>query len=167
MTLSRTGTWTVAAAGATAGLLGFTYWWIHRKDGPGVGYVQGEPVNLLLVTIDGKPVEAKTADAFRRMRSAAAAADVRLRVVSGFRTMAEQEYFFNCYQTGNCNGGNFAERPGYSEHQSGRALDLNTRVSGVHAWLVARAHEFGFYATVPSEPWHWEHWESPPFWAWA
>ena len=162
MSLSRAGTWAVGATGVTVGLLRFFYWWIHRMDGPGVGYVEGEPINVTLVTIDGKPVESRTASAYLRMRSAAAAEGIKLTIVSGFRTMAEQEYFFECYQTGECNDGHYVQRPGYSEHQSGRALDLNTRSPGVQSWLPVHAHKYGFHATVPDEPWHWEHWESPP-----
>lgn len=162
MSASRAGVWTVGATGVAVGLLRFIYWWSHRKDGPGVGYVDGEPVDLMLVTIDGKAVESRTAGAYLRMRTAASAEGVKLTVVSGFRTMAEQEYFYDCYRTRKCNDGHFAERPGYSEHQSGRALDLNARTPGVHAWLVTHAGEHGFYDTVPSEPWHWEYWESPP-----
>lgn len=165
MSLSRAGALTVGATGFTVGLLRLTYWWVHRKDGPGVGYLDGEPMSLVLVTIDGKPVESRTADAYLRMCSAAAADGVKLKVASGFRTMAEQEHFFECYQSGECNDGHYAQRPGYSEHQSGRALDLNTRTPGVQVWLLAHAREYGFYATVPGEPWHWEYWESPPFWS--
>lgn len=164
MTLTRTGVLTLGATGFAMGLLRFTHWWHHRKDGPGIGYIAGEPVALQLVTIDGKPVETHTASAFIRMRKAAAADDVELSIVSAFRTMAEQEYLYRCYRTGDCNNGNYADPPGFSEHQSGRALDLNTRIPGVHPWLVQYAREYGFYATVPSEPWHWEYWgKTPPF----
>ena len=72
--------------------------------------------------------------------------------------MEEQRFLYDCYQTGQCNHGNFAEVPGYSTHQSGRALDLNRLGPGVHAWLLAHARRFGFVATVPGEPWHWEFW---------
>jgi len=150
-------------SGSAAGLAGLVRWWHHRKDGPGTGYIDGMPVELMLVTIDGKAVEAQTAAAYRRMRDAAAAAGVALTIVSGFRTLAEQEHLHECYRTGKCNHGNYAEQPGYSEHQSGRALDLNARAAGVQDWLLAHANEHGFFATVAGEPWHWEYWgDSPP-----
>jgi LAS superfamily LD-carboxypeptidase LdcB len=38
--------------------------------------------------------------------------------------MAEQTYLYNCYLSGNCNSGNLAARPGYSNHQSGLAMDI-------------------------------------------
>jgi len=118
-----------------------------------MGYERGVPVDLTVVQIDGKPVELHTAQMFARMRAAAKAAGVILRVVSGFRTMAEQEVLYAAYLAGT---GAQAARPGFSNHQSGRALDLNTRDPGVYAWLTAHAREFGFRRTVPSEIWHWE-----------
>lgn len=154
----------LGAAGVVGlGLYRLVHWWHHSQDGVATGYVNGEPFELVLVTIDGKPVEAETAAAFRRMRQAAETTGVRLKVVNGFRTMEEQQHLHRCYVTGGCNGGHFAEGPGHSQHQSGRALDLNRRAPSVQEWLLAHASEHGFYATVPGEPWHWEFWgRSPP-----
>ena len=132
-----------------------TLWREHRKL-PAVGFVDGVPIPLSVVTIDGKPVEAATAEAFRAMRQAAAANGVRLQVVSGFRTMDEQRTLYRCYLEKNCNNGNLAAKPGYSNHQSGQALDLNSKRAGVLAWLRSHASEFGFFETIESEPWHWE-----------
>ncbi len=122
------------------------------------GYKSGSAFTITVVEADGKPVEEKTASMYARMQKAAAADGVLIRVVSGFRTMAEQKYLYNCYLTGSCNGGNLAAKPGYSNHQSGHALDLNTSSGGVYSWLTKHAHEYGFERTVPSEIWHWEYW---------
>lgn len=122
------------------------------------GYKAGSAFTITVVEADGKPVEEKTASMYARMQKAAAADGVALRVVSGFRTNAEQKYLYNCYVTGSCNGGNLAARPGYSNHQSGHALDLNASASGVYSWLSKHADEYGFKRTVPSENWHWEYW---------
>ena len=148
----------VALAGLTGGvsLLGMYYWWRHRHDGSGVGYVNGKPITLTLVTVDGKPVEVSTAAAFAQLRAAARAHGVNLRVVSGFRTFDEQEHLHQCFLTGRRNNGNFAQPPGYSSHQSGRALDLTVRADGTLSWLRENARLFHFYETVPDEPWHWE-----------
>jgi len=154
---------TLGAVGVVGfGLYRLAHWWNHRADGVATGYANGEPFEVVLVTVDGKPVETGTAAAYLRMRQAAAAAGVRLQIVSGFRSMGEQEYLHRCHVTGRCNNGNFAEQPGYSKHQSGRALDLNARATGVYAWLVDHAGEHGFYETVPGEPWHWEFWGRTP-----
>jgi hypothetical protein len=56
--------------------------------------------------------------------------------------------------------GNLAAKPGYSNHQSGHALDLNTSSAGVYAWLEHHGATYGFKRTVPSEIWHWEYWGS-------
>ncbi|MBZ5712138.1 D-alanyl-D-alanine carboxypeptidase family protein [Nannocystis pusilla] len=127
-----------------------------------VGYVQGSSFTITVVTVDGKPVEVETANAYYAMQQAAAADGVSIKVVSGFRTMAEQEYLYGCYINCNCNNCNLAAKPGYSNHQSGHALDLNTAAAGVLNWLEAHGDEFGFEATVPSEDWHWEWWGGGP-----
>lgn len=120
-----------------------------------VGYRSGHAFSICVVSIDGKPVEVHTAIAYHRMAHAAAASGVFLRVVSGFRTMAQQRALYAAYRAGH---GNLAAPPGYSNHQSGHALDLNTSRSGVYRWLAFHGRAYGFKRTVASEAWHWEHW---------
>ncbi len=120
------------------------------------GYDGGRSFQITVVEVDGKPVERATANAYALMRDAAAAEGVRLRVVSGFRTYAEQSYLYDCYRFCRCNSCNLAAPPGYSNHNSGYALDLNTASPGVYPWLDRNARRFGFIRTVPSEDWHWE-----------
>lgn len=48
-------------------------------------------------------------------------------------------------------------KPGFSNHQNGRAFDFNTGIPSVYKWMVANAPKFGFVRTVPSERWHWEY----------
>lgn len=121
------------------------------------GYRSGHKMNICVTTIDGHYVEVNTARAYLRMRKAARNAGVSIRVVSGFRSMASQRYLYHCYLSKACNGGNLAAVPGYSNHQSGHALDLNTSAGGVYSYLVNHGHAYGFRRTVPSEKWHWEH----------
>lgn len=121
------------------------------------GYRRGKKIRICVTKIDGKLVEVNTARAYLRMRSAARKKGVTLHVVSGFRSMAQQRYLYNCYKTKRCNGGNLAAPPGYSNHQSGKALDLNTSSRGVYTFLANRGRAYGFRRTVPSEKWHWEH----------
>ena len=109
-----------------------------------------------------------TACAFDKMATAAKQAGVTITINSGFRTIARQNYFWNCYQTKACNNGNLAARPGTSNHGRGIALDLNTDCgkqsgdkpscggSAVYQWLYNHAHTYGFIRTVQTEPWHWE-----------
>ncbi len=120
-------------------------------------YKAGSPRDIRVITIGGKLVSKTTGHAFLKMQRAADAAGVHLAINSGFRTMSEQRYFYNCYVTRSCNSGNIAARPGYSNHQSGTALDLTTS-----SWLSNNAGRFGFRRTVPSEPWHYEYEGSDP-----
>lgn len=131
----------------------------EHKD---TGYVKGDPFTITVVTVDGKPVEVETANAFYQMAQAAAKDGVTIKVVSGFRTMKEQEYLYACYINCNCNNCNLAAKPGYSNHQSGHALDLNTGGGGVLGWLNNHGKTYGFSRTVPSEDWHWEWWGGGP-----
>jgi hypothetical protein len=135
---------------------------ISCEQSTGTGYVDGNPFTIELVKVDGKPVEIATANAFWVMQQKAASQGVNIAVVSGFRTMAEQQYLYSCYVNCSCNSCNLAAKPGYSNHQSGHALDLNTGAPGVLAWLKAHGSDYGFTATVASEAWHWEWWGGGP-----
>ncbi|UJR37389.1 hypothetical protein I4U23_030094 [Adineta vaga] len=120
-------------------------------------------------TAQDNTMTTSTACAFDKMASAAKQAGVAITIASGFRTVARQEYFWNCYQTKKCNNGNLAARPGTSNHGRGIALDVNTNCgtqsgakpncggSKVYQWLYNNAHKYGFKRTVQSEPWHWEY----------
>jgi len=121
------------------------------------GYRNGAAFTITVIEVDGKPVEVQTANHYVAMQQAAGRAGVTLAITSGFRTQAEQQRLWNCYQNCNCNNCNLAARPGYSPHQSGTALDLaNTRSAPVSNWLNANARTFGFVANVAGEPWHWD-----------
>ena len=119
------------------------------------GYADGVAVDLVVVDVDGHPVEIQTAAALVAMQAHADDDDVTLRVVSGFRTMAEQERLYACFVECTCNNCELAAAPGTSEHQSGRAVDLNTSEPGSYNWLDDHGAEHGFARTEPSEEWHW------------
>jgi hypothetical protein len=126
------------------------------------GYVSGDSFPIIVVNVDGKPAELQSANAYWVMKQAALIDGIDLQISSAFRTWAEQEYLYNCYLNQNCNNGNLAASPGYSNHQSGHAFDLNTSDDGVLNWLNNHGARFGFERTVSSEPWHWEWWGGGP-----
>ena len=128
-----------------------------------VGFHKGKRQPLTTIRIDDDLVETSTANAYWAMRDAAAEEALALTIYSGFRTNAEQAWFYRCYECGCCNGGVLAAKPGFSNHQSGHALDIDTWPDGVLPWLKANAARFGFTNTVRSEPWHWEYSGSPTF----
>ena len=120
------------------------------------GYRKGAPSPICVTRVDGLAVECGTAMVFLQMRDSAARDGVTLRIVSGFRTMKEQQVLHACHKQGKCP---LAAKPGYSHHQDGLALDLNAKDSGVYDWLSRNASTYGFRRTVASEPWHWERYE--------
>lgn len=56
-------------------------------------------------------------------------------------------------------------KPGYSNHNSGLAIDLNCYGAKLNSafnqpifeWLMLNAYKYGFVRTVKSEEWHWEY----------
>ncbi|MBK6695494.1 MAG: D-alanyl-D-alanine carboxypeptidase family protein [Myxococcales bacterium] len=109
-----------------------------------------------VIRIDGKKITIPTGNAFLKLRELAQEKGIDLVLNSGFRTMAEQEHLYQCYQTGGCNNGNLAARPGYSNHQSGRALDIGTGQRAALNRLI-RENGLDWRLTVPSEAWHYEY----------
>jgi hypothetical protein len=124
---------------------------VNCRERADTAYTNGRPSPIMVISIAGKPVAKAAGHAFLRLQAAARAEGIKVGLTSGFRTMEQQRYLYNCYRTGSCNNGNLAARPGYSNHQNGRALDISTS-----DWLQRNGRRFGFVRTVPSEPWHWE-----------
>lgn len=117
------------------------------------GYRHGVEVPICVTKVQGKLVEVHTAAAFQALAAAARADGITIRIVSGFRTMKRQRELYAAYRAGR---GNLAAHPGFSNHQSGKALDLNTSGPGVYRWMANHAGAHHFRRTVASEKWHWE-----------
>ena len=115
-------------------------------------------------------------DAFGAMAAAAATDSISLQADSGFRSLGFQRRIMKRRLA---SGDSFDKvllsvaPPGYSEHHTGRALDLcpseaNFAFTATYDWLRENAARFGFYETLPEDPaapltwesWHWT-W-SPP-----
>ncbi|MFL6574566.1 MAG: D-alanyl-D-alanine carboxypeptidase family protein [Burkholderiales bacterium] len=116
------------------------------------------------------------AGAWVSLREAARAEGVALAIVSAFRSVERQAEIVRAKLAG---GVSIAEilsvsaPPGYSEHHSGRAVDVTTggvrplelefEGSDAFAWLSRHAERFGFVLSYPRqnrygylyEPWHW------------
>ena len=135
---------------------------IEAKHGlvsePVLGYQNGQHRPLLIVDMPSAPqtkvrAEVHTALAYFRMEEAARRFGIQLQLNSGFRTNDQQQEVFDLYRKGR---GPLAARPGFSNHQSGYALDIDTRPPRVRSWLGRHGYRYGFQRTVPSESWHWE-----------
>ena len=118
------------------------------------GYTNGEKTKIKIVDCGNSEAEVHTAIAFRAMEKAASKAGLDLRIRSGFRSHEKQKRLYKEYQRGE---GHLAARPGYSNHESGRALDIYITDYRVFEWLKQHASEYGFHRTVPGEAWHWEY----------
>ena len=127
---------------------------------------------------DGKPVRLtpRAAAAWKKMCKAAARDGVTLIPLSGFRSIARQTRLIRTkLATGRPLDDilRYVAAPGYSEHHTGRAIDIgdpeDTSVEESFArtrasrWLRRHAEKFGFHLSYPRgnrhgigyEPWHW------------
>ena len=115
---------------------------------------------------------------WRAMKAAAQAEGVALRIVSAFRSVERQAEIVRAKLDRGLSLDAILEvsaPPGYSEHHTGRAVDITTEgvpaleveFEKTHAfrWLLTHAGEFGFSLSYPAgnahgyayEPWHWCH----------
>lgn len=114
--------------------------------------------------------------AWEKMRMAAQQDGIEIYLVSAFRSFERQ---LELVQLKRQRGQSFDEifsvmaPPGYSEHHSGRAVDIGTsgtppleidfEVTTAFTWLCNHARRFGFRLSYPRgndagyqyEPWHW------------
>lgn len=144
-----------------------------------------EPARLIYAQADRyrRPLwlEARSAPAWLAMRAAAKADGLLLEAISGYRSWDYQAGIL-CRKL--AAGQTLAQilavntAPGFSEHHSGRAIDIGAQgeppaaesfeQTPQFAWLSERAAEFGFYMSYPREnphgviyePWHWC-WQPP------
>lgn len=122
-----------------------------------LGYSKGKSFQLQVASIgNGQVMRPDAAAAFIAMRAAAAQDGITLAVSYAYRSMEEQEMLYAKYLAGT---GSLAAKPGFSNHQSGVAVDIRVgnTTSSTYRWLANNAFRFGFKRTVASEPWHWEH----------
>jgi D-alanyl-D-alanine carboxypeptidase len=102
------------------------------------GYKSGQKTRIQLVEVSGVELEAATARAFRTMAKAARKVGIEIGIRSGFRSHEKQKQLYRDYKRG---WGHLAAKPGYSNHQNGKALDI---------YIDDKR-------TVKREAWHWEY----------
>ena len=127
----------------------------------------------------GHPLRQGTTDAIVDLFAAAKAdAGFQLVIASGYRTYAGQQFAYNGYLSslGQAGADATSARPGFSEHQTGMAVDILDTASGCGVegacfgnapagqWLAANAWRYGFILRYPEdktpvtgyeyEPWH-------------
>jgi D-alanyl-D-alanine carboxypeptidase len=151
---------------------------VHRK------IIEAEHAALAPIakTPDGKSnhlARQETVGAFQRMAEEAEKQSVRLKIIWAYRAHhLQQEQFTEAHKKHGKRGAiRWLAPPGYSEHQTGWALDIGDamdpeaddnplfeRTKAFH-WLKQNAHHYGFELSFPPanwqgvsyEPWHWRY----------
>lgn len=117
-------------------------------------------------------------DAYINMYNAAKEDNINLIINSSYRDYEKQNNIYEDYKNwyGTIKADKQAARPGYSEHQTGLAIDvftLDNQLSGTfkdstgYAWLKNNAYKYGFIERYPEgkeyltgyefESWHWRY----------
>lgn len=141
-------------------------------------YILEENLTELPNDIDQRMIrlEVNAAKAWQEMKAAAKTAGINLKIFSGFR---DYDYQRKLIERRVARGLSFDDTlkvlaaPGFSEHHTGRALDITTDDSApgeeefentaAFSWLESNAHKFKFKMSYPRgnpwgfiyEPWHW------------
>lgn len=126
------------------------------------GYYKGVAKEIQLKELPGYPgkylqtAPVDTYTPFLRMRTAALADGHQIQLNSAFRTMAHQRDLYKTYRN---KGKPKASAPGYSPHQMGRAVDIQTAggTLPIYFWLIKNSQRFGFFKTEPTESWHFQY----------
>jgi len=109
--------------------------------------------------------------AFRTMQADGAKAGLSYWITSGYRSYSYQSQLYNNYaaRDGYAKADTYSARPGYSEHQTGLAMDINVAGDSFgytpeSKWLAANCWKYGFIIRYPQgkqnitgykyEPWH-------------
>ncbi|MDU9389243.1 D-alanyl-D-alanine carboxypeptidase family protein [Pseudomonas japonica] len=138
-----------------------------------VEYPEARVLAIAEIDEDGRrfELEPEAAAAWRQLRAAAARDHVELWLVSAFRSIEYQARIIR-YKLGKQQSLEqilqSSAPPGFSEHHTGRAVDINSlepefEHSAAFEWLKQHAERFGFHLSYPRdnamgyryEPWHW------------
>lgn len=131
----------------------------------------------LMYAFSGKKIKSEVYDAFKSMVNAAKGEGLKIVANSTYRTYTYQKNTYNNFKNnkGKTYADNYAARPGFSEHQTGLAVDVSTLNSTMDnfeetnefKWLEQHANEYGFILRYPKgkeyitgynyESWHYRY----------
>ena len=139
------------------------------------------PNNLVILDEYAKPgirLNSEAYDKFKKMASDAYLQDeLKLRIVSAYRSFEYQENLYNKYLKFESQDkvDTYSARSGYSEHQTGLAIDIDNEIIEYNkfhltrefAWMSNNAYKYGFILRYPLgkenitgykyEPWHYRY----------
>ena len=138
-----------------------------------------DSIETTLVKVDENfsvPLEKEAAEKYLQLKEYLASLGIRVEILSGYRHQGTQERIWreSVAEHGEAHTRRYVAQPGYSEHQTGLALDLtlydakNDKVEDddieAYSALFPHLHKFGFILRYPEgkenvtgypfEPWH-------------
>lgn len=138
-----------------------------------------EPNDLITLTAKyntgrNSQMRKEAANAFMEMSDAATVDNVVIKNASAYRTYKYQVTLYNNYveRDGKTAADTYSARPGFSEHQTGLATDINQidnsfENTDAFRWLQKNAYKYGFILRFPKdkeditgyqyEPWHYRY----------
>lgn len=148
-----------------------------QENKKGVTYINGILIVNKTYSLPrnyGSGLTKETQQAFNTMKEAAKKEGVNLKIISGFRSYDTQSTIYNNYvaKDGKALADRYSARPGYSEHQTGLAIDINSLNQAFEntkegKWLKGNGYKYGFILRYPKEkesvtgymfePWHYRY----------
>lgn len=130
-----------------------------------------------LVIVDNTKLSNIAKNAFYELKNAAKKENLNIIAISGYRSYSYQEVLYNKYLTvdGKEKADTYSARPGFSEHQTGLAVDvsngktsyMNFENTNEFIWMNNNAHKYGFILRYPKgkekitgyiyESWHYRY----------
>lgn len=149
---------------AVSGVDGYSVGMRSKGKYPEIADVKG-------TTYTVKGLTKETSAAFKKMQTAAYKDGISLWVCSGYRSYYDQKYLYDmyCNRDGKAAADTYSARPGYSDHQTGMAIDVNNASDSFGGtreakWLANNCAKYGFIIRYPKgkeaytgyqyEPWH-------------
>ena len=150
---------------------------VNKSNGLPSNYTPSNLVTPNVSATKSITVRQETATALEKMFYDAKQQGINLTLVSGFRSYSYQKSIYNNYLKyyGQIETDKYMAKAGYSEHQTGLAVDISSKSIGYvlenyfedtkeGQWLKENAHKYGFILRYPKdrvqdtgygyEPWH-------------
>ena len=128
----------------------------------------------------GGKIENEVIEAFEEMKEAAKKDGITINIRSGYRSYNTQKQLYNAFvrRDGEEEANRYSAKPGYSEHQTGLAIDITNQYTNRSIgswfndtpqakWLYENAHKYGFILRYPegkehipgykSDSWHYRY----------
>jgi len=154
---------------------------VNKSNGLDSNYKPDDLTDILYYAADrgaeGRFMRATAADAFHSLVEEAKGQGVEIVMTTAYRSYGFQSTLYNNYvsRDGQAAADRYSARPGFSEHQTGLAVDVSAASVGYKLtrefadttegkWLAENAHLYGFIIRYPQgreeqtgylyEPWH-------------